>query len=159
MPKAFFSCYPISMKIDGPKSSSEINKKKSAKKSSSGDGVFQSMMGGEDNATEETSQAGLSAGIASVDILLAAQSVEDSTQKSSKQRMKKRADDILDTLNDLKIAMVTGNVTIGHMISIADVVASHRDSIIDAELSTILDEIDLRAHVELAKLGMAKKSL
>jgi len=146
------------MKIDGTKSSSEINKKKSAKKTSSGDDAFQSLVDG-GSSSESASQTGLSAGIASVDVLLAAQSAEDPTQKASKQRMKMRAGDILDKLNDLKLAMVTSEVTVGHMVSIADVVASHREAITDPELSSILDEIDLRAHVELTKMDMAKKSL
>lgn len=143
------------MKIDGPKSSSEVNKKKDTKKASSGDGAFKSMMGASD-AASETGGAGLTAGIASMDILLAAQSVDDATQGQAKRQAKQRATSILDKLNDLKVAMVSGNVTVGHMISIADVVASHRDNITDPELTAILDEIDLRAHVELAKLEVAK---
>ena len=146
------------MKIDGPKSSSDIAKKKDTKRTSTGDGAFQSLVSGAGGA-DSTEQTGLSAGIASVDVLLAAQATEDPAQKASRQRMQKRASDILDELNNLKMAMLTGEVTIGHMVSIADVVASHRETINDPELSSILDEIDLRAHVELAKLDMAKKSL
>lgn len=116
------------------------------------------MMGGAGGASESAG-ASMSAGIASVDILLAAQSVDDATQGNSKRKAKQRADTILDKLNDLKVAIVSGNVTLGHMISIADVVASHRETITDPELTAILDEIDLRAHVELAKLEVAKSYL
>jgi hypothetical protein len=158
MPKIGFSWYSMNMKIDGPKSSSDIAKKKEAKKTSTGDGAFQSMVSG-GGETVNTAQTGLSAGIASVDVLLAAQAIEDSTQKSTKQRMKGRASDILDKLNDLKVAMMSGGITLGHMVSIADVVATHREAITDPELTSILDEIDLRAHVELAKLNMTKKHL
>jgi len=143
------------MKIEGPKSSSDINKKKDVKKTASGDGAFKSMMDDAGGAAESAG-ASMSAGIASVDILLAAQSVDDATQGKAKRQAKQRADTILDKLNDLKVAMVSGNITLGHMISIADVVASHRDNITDPELTAILDEIDLRAHVELAKLEVAK---
>ena len=143
------------MKIDGTRSSNEINKKKDAKKTSSGDGAFKSLLsGGEETA--KTSGSSLSSGIASVDALLAAQTMEDSTQKQSKKRMQQRAEDILDKLSDLKVAMVSGGVTVGHMISIADVVATHREKVNDPQLSSILDEIDLRAHVELAKLQVAQ---
>lgn len=146
------------MKIEGPKSTSDISKKKDAKKTSSSGGAFQSMMSGAGGASE-ASGAGLTAGIASMDILLAAQSVDDATQGKAKRQVKERADSILDKLNALKVAMVSGNVTVGHMISIADVVASHRETITDPELTAILDEIDLRAHVELAKLEVAKSYL
>lgn len=144
------------MKIEGPKSSSDINKKKDAKKTSSGDGAFKSMMGGGAGQATGAGASSMSAGIASVDILLAAQSVDDSTQGKAKRQAKARAKGILEKLNDLKVAMVSGNVTIGHMVSIADVVASHRENITDPDLTAILDEIDLRAHVELAKLEVAR---
>jgi len=147
------------MKIDGPKSSSEVNKKKDAKKTSAGGGAFKSMMGGGAGAAASTGGSSMSAGIASVDILLAAQAADDPLQGKAKRRMKERAEDILSKLDDLKVAIVSGNVTIGHMVSIADVAASHRDKITDPELTAILDEIDLRAHVELAKLEVARSHL
>lgn len=146
------------MKIEGPKSSSELNKKKDVKKNASGDGAFKSMIGG-GAGIASMGGAGLSAGIASIDVLLAAQTTEDPAQEKAKKRMQIRAEDILDRLKSLKIAMVSGHITIGHMMSIADVVASHREKINDPELTAILDEIDLRAHVELAKLKMAKSRL
>lgn len=147
------------MKIDGPKSNSEISKKKDSKKSSSGDGVFQSMMEtGGGAATHQPSGVGLSAGIAGIDALLAAQTAEDPAQEKTKRRMQKRADDILEKLNDLKLGLLNNRVTVGHMISIADVVATHRENIDDPALTAILDEIDLRAHVELAKLKIAEKT-
>lgn len=157
VPKMFFRDILVFMKIEGPKSSSELNKKKDAKKTSSGDGAFKSMMGTE--SAQSAGGAGLTSGIASMDILLAAQSVDNSTQGKAKHKAKLRAKGILEKLNDLKVAMVSGNVTIGHMISIADVVATHRENITDPELTAILDEIDLRAHVELAKLEVAKSYL
>lgn len=147
------------MKIEGPKSTSEINKKKSAKKTS-GDGAFGAMLdSGETGGTSETSGMSMSSSIASVDALLMAQAADDPMQGKAKRQMKERAENILDKLNDLKVAMVSGRVTVGHMVSIADVVASHREAITDPELSAILDEIDLRAHVELAKLEGAKSKI
>ena len=53
------------------------------------------------------------------------------------------------------VAMLTGGVTVGHMIDIADVIASHREKITDPGLTDIMDEIDLRAQVEMAKMRMA----
>jgi hypothetical protein len=153
------SCYPIGMKIDGTKSSSDIQKKKDAKKASSGDGAFKSLMESGANATKETSGSALTSGIANIDVLLAAQGAEDPAQKKTNQRMKARAEDILAQLDNLKMAMTSGGVTIGHMVSIADVVATHRENITDPDLASILDEIDLRAHVELAKLEVAKSKI
>ena len=147
------------MKIEGPKSSSEINKKKDAKKTSSGDGAFKSMMGDGASQTSQTAGTSLSSGIANIDILLAAQGADDATEGKAKQKMKQRAEDILAKLDELKMAMTTGDITVGHMVSIADVVATHRENVQDPDLAAILDEIDLRAHVELAKLEIAKSRL
>ncbi len=147
------------MKIEGPKSSSEINKKKDAKKASSGDGAFKSMMNSGATEASSTSGSSLTSGIANIDILLAAQGAEDPAQQKTNQRMKARAEDILAELDNLKMAMTTGEVTVGHMVSIADVVATHRENIPDPGLAAIMDEIDLRAHVELAKLEVAKSRL
>ena len=146
------------MKIDSTKSSSDISKKKDAKKSSSDGGAFKSMMNSAQETTKTVGSA-LSSGIAGIDALLAAQTAEDPAQEKAKQRMKDRAQDILAELDNLRLAMTSGRVTVGHMVSIADVVATHRDQIKDPELSAIMDEIDLRAHVELAKLEIAKSRL
>ena len=102
---------------------------------------------------------GLSVGISSLDVMLATQSVDNSLEGKAKKQAQKRASSILDRLDQLRLAIMSGNVTIGHMISIADVVASHRENITDPELTAILDEIDLRAQVELAKLKIAKSRL
>ena len=129
------------MKIDGTKSSSETSGSKKTEKKSSGGGVFKSMMG-DDGASSSVSQTGASGYIAAVDALLIAQATEDPAQKKSQKRMVERADSILDKLNDLKMALLTGQVTIGHMLSIADVVATHRERITDPDMAALLDEID-----------------
>jgi hypothetical protein len=51
--------------------------------------------------------------------------------------------------------MLGGNLTVGHMIDIADIVASHREKITDPALTSLMDEIDLRAQVELAKMRIS----
>jgi hypothetical protein len=51
--------------------------------------------------------------------------------------------------------MLTGTLTVGNLLDIADVVASHRERIGDPQLAGLLDEIDLRAQIEIAKMKMA----
>lgn len=69
--------------------------------------------------------------------------------------MRQRAGDILKELDKIRIAMLSGTLTVGHMIDVADVVASHRERIMDPGLTAIMDEVDLRAQVELAKMRSA----
>jgi hypothetical protein len=90
--------------------------------------------------------------IAQVDALLAIQGAEDPTQGASRKRMRHRADTILSELDKIRMAMLGGNLTVGHMIDVADVVASHREKVSDPVLTDLMDEIDLRAQVELAKM-------
>jgi diphthamide synthase subunit DPH2 len=95
--------------------------------------------------------------IAALDVLLTVQSADDPTERAARKRMTARADAILTTLDDLRMGILTGTLTIGHMIDVADVVAAHREKIHDPHLTAILDEIDLRAQVEIAKLSMIQK--
>lgn len=113
------------------------------------------------SSTEDTAPAETAAPInttqqiAFVDSLLAVQGAEDPAQKASRGRMRQRAMGLLDELEKIKNALILGNMTVGHLLNIADVVASHRERIDDAHLTSILDEIDLRAQIEIAKMRYA----
>lgn len=144
------------MKIDRSKGTGGVGGAKKSGGSGSSDNVdfSQYIKGG----ASETASASATHSIASLDALLAAQEVEDPTQRSAKKRARLRADTILDKLETIRIKMLGGDLTVGHMIDIADVVASHRDKIDDPKLTAIMDEIDLRAQVELAKMRVAMDS-
>jgi len=137
------------MKISGPGSTKGPSKTGKTSKPQKSDGSFADFVssGAKESAATTTSQS-----IAHVDALLAVQSTEDPTQGAARKRMRQRADDILDELDKVRMAMLHGNLTVGHMIDVADVVASHREKVTDPNLTSIMDEIDLRAQVELAKM-------
>lgn len=137
------------MKIQGPgptKGPSKTTKKDKPQKS---DSTFDEMVSG---GAKESAPAKATQSIAHVDALLAVQGAEDPTQGAARKRMRGRAGSILDELDKIRNAMLGGTLTVGHMIDIADVVASHREKITDPKLTDIMDEIDLRAQVELAKM-------
>ncbi len=141
------------MKVGGTKGPNSTSKSKSTS-SSSGDNTVdfsQYVKGG----VSESASTSATQSIAQLDALLAVQEIEDPTKKAAKKRVIIRADDILDKLEGLRVKMLSGSLTVGHMIDIADVVASHRDKIDDPKLTAIMDEIDLRAQVELAKMRVA----
>ncbi len=140
------------MKVRGSGPTSAPSKAKKSPKSSNLDGSFDAFVSSGPNEAA-TTQATHS--IAQVDALLAIQEAEDPTERSAKKRARHRATIILDELDKVRIAMLGGSLTIGHMIDIADVVASHREKVSDPSLTSIMDEIDLRAQVELAKLRCA----
>lgn len=140
------------MKIQGPGSTQGPSKVKSKNKDSGSGGGFttSSTSGTAESGATQTTQS-----IAYVDALLAVQGADDPTARAAKQRMRKRSNDLLEGLDDIRNAMLTGRLTVGHMIDIADVVASHREKIEDPQLTGIMDEIDLRAQVELAKMRVS----
>ncbi len=142
------------MKITGPgKTEKTSGAKKAGGTKASGSSEFSGLLGTEEAAeAAHTSAAGA---IARIDVLLAAQGAEDPAERATRGRMRKRADTILRQLDKLRLGMLTGNLSVGNMVDIADVVASHRERVQDPQMASILDEIDLRAQIEIAKMRMA----
>ncbi len=140
------------MKIEGPGRTQKAGAAGKKDKVSGGDGSFGTMISG---GPQEAQGAAASQSIATVDSLLALQGAESPTEKAARQRMHKRADNVLAELDRLRLALLGGNLTVGHVIDIADVVAAHRERIMDPRLTAVLDEIDLRAQIEIAKLRLA----
>ncbi len=139
------------MKVEGPnrtQSSSPTQRKSKV----SGDGSFGDML---TDGADAPSGAAATHSIAHIDALLAAQEAESPTERAAKKRMHSRASTILDELESMRLALLTGTLTVGHVVDIADVVAQHREKIMDPRMTAILDEIDLRAQIELAKMRMA----
>lgn len=140
------------MKVEGPSKAGKTTKTDKAKKTGKTDGTFGDMVAG---AAKETAGTAASQSIAKVDALLAVQATESSTERATKRRMRERGEKVLRQLDHLRLGILTGNLTIGQVIDIADVVASHREQITDPQMSAVLDEIDLRAQIEIAKMKKA----
>lgn len=140
------------MKIQGPSKSEGVGKTDKAKKKGKTDNTFGDMVAG---AAQKANQAAATQSIAKVDALLSVQAVEDPTERAARQRMRARGDRLLRQLDHIRLGILTGNLTLGQVLDIADVVASHRETITDPNLTSILDEIDLRAQIEIAKMKKA----
>ena len=147
------------MKIEGPSKSNVTSPTRRAGMASGGGldpSLFLGLMGA--GEASEFTPTSATQNIAALDVLLTVQSADDPTERAARKRMTARADAILTTLDDLRMGILTGTLTIGHMIDVADVVAAHREKIHDPQLTAILDEIDLRAQVEIAKLSMTYRN-
>lgn len=138
------------MKIEGPSKSQGAGSSKKTGKA--GDGSFEDFIA---SAPKGTGSAAPTHSIARVDALLSVQGAESPTERAAKKRMVQRGDDILKELDKLRHALLTGGLTIGQVIDIADVIATQRERITDPRLTAILDEVDLRAQIEMAKIQMA----
>lgn len=81
--------------------------------------------------------------------LLAIQEVPDATV--GRKRAVLRGDDLLDELKALQLGLVQGWVSESQLRNLSRMLDQPRPAIDDPELSKVLDDIELRAAVELAK--------
>lgn len=104
--------------------------------------------------TAESETPTRSAGVAAagpLDTLLAVQADED--QQERKRRQARRGHDLLDGLDRLKAALLAGRVLPSELERIRHALALRRETTDDPRLDEVLAHIELRAAVELAKLG------
>jgi hypothetical protein len=102
----------------------------------------------------EASGAGSLSGtgaVAPVDALLVLQEVSNDHQGSA--RHQRRGAEILDQLDELRLRLLEGRLPLATVERLANLVKSQRERVNDPALARILDEIELRAAVELAKYG------
>ncbi len=86
-----------------------------------------------------------------VDALLSLQEVPDAT--TSTRRAVAHAEKILEALEDVQMGLVMGTLPKGQMTRLLSLIRREQEQVPDPKLAEILKEVELRAHVELAKLG------
>lgn len=95
------------------------------------------------------------AAVGGLDVLLAAQSVGDAMEeRAKKRRVAERGNNILDKLEILRDGLLTGRMSKQKLIELAQALREPRENNLPPEAEKILDEIELRAAVELAKLNV-----
>ena len=136
------------MKVTGPRSASSV---------SSGKRTAGSRAGGDTFTLEQAAQASAAmatapmTGVNSVDAILALQSVGDFTE--ARKQATGRAMDLLDVLDQLKLALLEGGLPKSKLVTLMKLLQTRRDDTNDAGLEAALDEVEIRAAVELAKFG------
>jgi len=88
---------------------------------------------------------------AGIDALLALQAAEDPALKRKKQV--RRATALLDTLDEIKADLLVGRVSEGRLNQLMALIGQARERG-EPHLDALLDDIELRARVELAKRGL-----
>jgi len=90
--------------------------------------------------------------VARMDAIIALQSV-GAAGEQARRRAIAQGTAVLDLLDDLKIQVLSGGVRGSHIGRLTGMVQSRPEYEDDRRLRDLLDHIDLRARVELAKLG------
>lgn len=141
------------VRISGPTSATSVGISRPAQRAVGGAG-FQV-------ATEDTSAAkgAVSASkmdhVASVGALLAMQ--EEDGPPARRRRMMRRAHGLLDQLDRIKLALLEGEMPLERLNTLVASLQEEREEVDDPELTALLEQIEIRAEVERAKLEMAQK--
>lgn len=137
------------MKVEGPSKAGSPSG--GAGRAAAAPGFAPLTAGGQAAAT--TAVSGPSA-IASLDALMALQQEEGPLER--RRRAVSRAGTMLDLLDEVKLALLDGTTSLPALERLARAVRSERSETHDPQLEGLLDQIETRALVELAKLEVAR---
>jgi hypothetical protein len=93
--------------------------------------------------------------IAALDSILMLQGMDDSTQGRS--RGVAHGEQLLDLLDSVRDGLLAGEIPRATLNKLAAAVTRRHEGFADPRLQEVLDQIELRAHVELAKLEVLDK--
>ncbi|TAH37562.1 MAG: hypothetical protein EYC62_01380 [Alphaproteobacteria bacterium] len=136
------------MKIKSTDSvSSSVGVRKAGKTKSAGGSSFASHL----QETEETQGVMSTSAVSNVDSLLSLQAMGSSTDKNTKARQ--HGEEVLDVLERVLHDLLAGGVPVSRLRNLADMMQRQREYAgVSPKMLEIIDEIETRALVELAKL-------
>lgn len=106
----------------------------------------------------ETGSTGASAapmgahGVGSIESILSVQEVPDATDDRSRSRARDYGEGLLDRLESIRRDILLGTISKDKLAELAHTLRARHAHSTDPQLNAILDEIELRARVEIAKL-------
>jgi hypothetical protein len=140
------------MKVTGPSGPSSPQGSRPAR----GGGGFSIPSAAAGAAAAPTAAASGPAGVSDVSALMALQGVEDVTER--RRRAIRRGGGLLDRLEELKLALLQGEAGEAALDRLSRTLREERPIDADAGLNGLLDQIDLRAAVELAKADLRRSA-
>ena len=140
------------MKVSGPTGPSAAGSARPAR-SGAAAGGFEPIMSPPASGAAGVASAGAVSHVSSVDALIALQEVGGPLER--RRRATGRASRILDALDELKLELLAGGLTPMVIEALSRAVRDQRALTDDPRLEGVLDEVETRAAVELAKLEVA----
>lgn len=135
------------MRIYGPNGAALANAPASARRTAGG-----KFSVSESETPRNSSAASSLRSISTLDALMALQGVDDATER--KKRAVAKGRNALDVLDDLKVAVLDGNLDTSTLARLKVASEGLAEGSGDPGLDQVLGEIDLRVAVELAKAGV-----
>ncbi|MBA4783000.1 MAG: flagellar assembly protein fliX [Rhizobiales bacterium] len=137
------------MRIENTGSSARLRGVKGPARTTASGGTFG--ISEENEAVSSAATASPAANVGNLSALLMLQNVDDSL--SGNKRTAEQGFDILDRLEELRLGLLSGRLSATQVSRIAHKIRNLGRSG-DKRLDSILSDIDMRARVELAKLGI-----
>jgi len=142
------------MKVTGTSSAGSLGGARSAARPAGGQGSFALPTTTGAGAAADVARSMGVAGVSSVNALIALQDVGGPLER--RRRAMGRAGRILDVLDEVKLALIDGEVSHRDLDRLMRAVREERMATDDSALEGVLNEIETRAAVELAKLEQAR---
>ncbi|MBR2923037.1 MAG: flagellar assembly protein FliX [Alphaproteobacteria bacterium] len=136
-------------RIDNIKKSSETVKTKSAKSVSSGESFANYL---KNSAISDETKVNTASAMTNAGAIFATQMVDDEEERQIRKKLVKKANILLDNLEEIRQEIIFGSVSKEKLIEISRLVKQKDVETNDEKLKDILEEIELRVEVELAKL-------
>lgn len=140
------------MKVTGPTVSGTHTARSTGR---TGGGFSLSQPGAPQASASAVSTTGVG-GLTGMSALMALQGVEDATGR--RRRAIRRGSGLLDRLDQMKLALLSGEAPDSALMSLSAALREARPDDDDDGLKAVLDQIDLRAAVELAKADVRRSA-
>ena len=134
------------MKIDPLSANRSPAVRRKSGASTGPDGAFAEALSGDSEPVARVTGGG---GVRAVNSFLSLQEVPDS--EGRRRQAIQRGEDLLDRLDALRMDLLMGRLSRAAVQQLASLVAASRERIDDPGLEQVLDEIEIRVAVELAK--------
>ena len=142
------------MKVNG---TSGVGPANGASKPRGADGQgFRLPTAGAASAPAQAARATGLSGVMNVDAILALQEMGGPLER--RRRAVRRAGRLLDVLDEVKLGLLSGDMSEGKLDALRSAIRDEREGTEDSRLEGVLDEIETRAAVELAKLECARRA-
>ena len=143
------------MKIGNVEGGKGVDRTKRKKGVSGGSGAAfaDQLRGASQSGSAHAAETGVvdHAALDGVDALLAMQEVGDATDEKARRQATNYGEDLLGRLNSIQDALLMGGIPKDALMDMAKKLRAGRVKVHDPRLNTILDEIELRVEVEIAK--------
>lgn len=137
------------IKIDNINKSNEVSKKGSFRKVGEGTNFSDYLT---ENSLFEAKDVQSTMAMTSADAIFAAQMINDEEERQIRNKLVKKANKLLEKLEDIRDALLVGEISKDKLIELSRMVKQRDTMSKDEKLQEIMQEIELRVEVELAKL-------